>query len=153
QGNHILTWPSERWDVKGGCSAGDSSKAGNTATIWDVTTGLQLLTLQHDAPITSAAFDPSGRLIVTTSQAPCTRLWSAENGELLATLRGHGDKVWSAQFSADGTQIVTVSEDQTARVWHGEPELSPTILAGSDSGIQAWGVSRDGKRIIAGSRT
>src|SRR5438876_10799966 len=59
----------------------------------------------HSERITSAAFSPNGRLIVTTAAASddTARTWDARSGRSIAVLRAHGATVNSAAFSPDGT--------------------------------------------------
>ena len=45
------------------------------------------------------------------------RLWEADTGQELLTLKGHHNVVRSVAFSSDGRRIVTGSYDQTAKVW------------------------------------
>ena len=45
------------------------------------------------------------------------RLWDAETGDAVATLKGHEGIVWKAVFSSDSKRVVTASMDRTARVW------------------------------------
>lgn len=45
------------------------------------------------------------------------RLWDAETGAEVMTLKGHAGQVFSAAFSPDGKRIVTGSNDSAAKVW------------------------------------
>jgi WD40 repeat protein len=67
--------------------------------------------------VTSAAFSPDGKRIVTSSWDKTARVWDAETGELIGELKGHKNVVWTAAFNPDGTRIVTASGDQTVRIW------------------------------------
>src|SRR5262249_3854680 len=56
-------------DPQGTRSGGAPTREHTAARIWDVASGKQLGALQgHEGPITSAAFSPDGRLVVTTSE-------------------------------------------------------------------------------------
>ena len=71
--------------------------------------------------MSSAAFSPDGKRIVTASVDKTARLWDAETGKPIGEpLKGHADSVSSAAFSPDGKRIVTASEDKTARLWDAE---------------------------------
>ena len=45
------------------------------------------------------------------------KVWDADSGVEMLTLRGHTARVGSASFCADGNRIVTASDDHTAKVW------------------------------------
>ena len=45
------------------------------------------------------------------------KVWDAESGQEILTLKGHSGWVTSVSFSPDGKRIVSGSEDQTLRVW------------------------------------
>ncbi len=67
------------------------------------------------------------------------RIWDANTGKLLDTLKGHKGSVWSAEYNATGSQIVTASDDKTARIWDAESgELLHTLR-----GIQIGFVQRN----------
>ncbi|HEX5736267.1 MAG TPA: AAA family ATPase, partial [Blastocatellia bacterium] len=67
--------------------------------------------------VTSAAFSPDGKLIVTASLDGTARVLDAKTGQNVRELRGHTGRVYGAAFSPDGKLIITASTDKTARVW------------------------------------
>ena len=78
---------------------------------------LRSVLIGHRSIVSSAAFSPDARQIVTASYDTTARLWNAATGAGLNVLNGHTDAVYSASFSPDGKQIVTASIDGTARLW------------------------------------
>ena len=77
----------------------------------------------HDNGITSATFDDTGNLVVTTSWDKTARIWNLATRELVLELPkeskgfdGHDGPVRSAAFSPDGEHVVTGS-GKKARIW------------------------------------
>ena len=57
---------------------------------------------------------------MTASEDETARIWDADSGAPLDTLRGHGDWVSSAAFSPDGERVGPRLYDGTARIWDAE---------------------------------
>jgi WD40 repeat protein len=112
------------------------------------------LDLGHDGSVSSAAFSPDGKRIVTASLDKTARLWDAATGQSIgAPLRGHEDAVESAAFSPNGERIVTASDDKTARLWDaatGQPIGEP--LKGHEDAVLSAAFSPDGTRIVTASQ-
>ena len=60
--------------------------------------------------VTSVAFSPDGKKIVSGSYDDTIRVWDAETGkEVIQPLEGHSESVSSVAFSPDGKKIVSGS--------------------------------------------
>ena len=66
------------------------------------------------------AFSPDGNRLVSSSEDGTIKIWDAQTGQQLLTLKGHVAWVWSVAFSPDGKRIVSGSEDGTLKVWDTE---------------------------------
>lgn len=67
-----------------------SGSRDQTIQLWDVATGALLQTLEgHTDSVTSVAFSPNGKQVVSGSDDETVRLWDAATGALLQTLEGY----------------------------------------------------------------
>ncbi len=95
----------------------------NTARIWTaegkpLMLGESPLVLAgHTAGVTSVAFSPDGKRILTGSRDNSVKLWDSATGKEILTLKGHQQEVTSVAFSHDGRFAVSASQDGTAIVW------------------------------------
>ena len=97
------------------------------ARVYDVPTEQLVATLGgHTNFVTSVAFSPDGKSVVTGSRDGTARVGRADGGLPVVVLSGHSASVVDAGFSPDGRAVVTLDEDGTARIWDAgtEPHLS-----------------------------
>ncbi|KAF7346291.1 WD-REPEATS-REGION domain-containing protein [Mycena sanguinolenta] len=118
--------------------------------VWPAT---KLVLGMHTQPVSSAAFSPDGKRIVSGSWDRTVCVWDAESGEVIAgPFNGHTSIVKSVAFSPDGKWIVSGSQDNTVRVWDAE---SGEVVAGPFNGhtnsVTSVSFSSDGKWILSGS--
>ena len=74
-----------------------------TVRLWDAATGALQQTLKDYINfISSVAFLPDGKQVISGSYDKTVRLWNAATGALQQTLEGHTNLVTSVAFSPDG---------------------------------------------------
>jgi WD40 repeat protein len=104
-----------------------SAGADQTAKIWDLETGENLLTLiGHRAYVEAVKFSPDGRHVVTASRDRTVKFWNIE---------GHTGVVTSIAFGPDAKSLATGSSDRTAKLWDlstGTPRLRFVLRGHSD---------------------
>lgn len=67
----------------------------------------------HGRHAQAVAFTKDGKLLVSTGQDACVRLWSVPGFEAAAVFEGHTNSVNSISFSPDSALLATGSTDGT----------------------------------------
>ena len=107
--------------------------------------------MQTYESVAFASFSPDGKRIVSASWD--VRIWDAETGQCLDTLKGHTDHLNSALFSPDGKRIVTSSKDSTVRIWNAQTGKCLHTLKGHTNEVRSASFSPDGNRIVSAGDT
>jgi WD40 repeat protein len=129
----------------------DEGRTSRWKPVWRRRDGLFATLEGHTDHVTSAAFSPDGRRVVTASWDYTARLWDAADGALLAILEGHTFYISCAAFSSDGRRVVTASSDHTARLWDAASGAPRAILEGHTGPVYSAAFSPDGRRIATTS--
>jgi WD40 repeat protein len=120
----------------------------NVQVNWDAA----LQTLEPNLhSVTSVAFSPDGKLIVSRSRDKTIRLWDTTTGALQQMLEGHLLPVTSVAFSLDGKPAVSGSKDLTVRLWDAMTGAALQILKGHLESVSSVAFSPNGKLVVSGS--
>lgn len=142
-------------DGKTVISAGGSEEVFNTTLervliLWDVASGEILRRFEgHTAPVTTVAFNPDGKTILSGSSDMSLILWGLASGAEIQRFDGHTSAVNSVSLSADGKTALSGSADTSLILW----DLStgqPVHQIFSDTIIHAVALSPDGQRALSG---
>lgn len=121
----------------------------NPVCIWDTETGEEILSLVgHTAYVSSAAFSPDGKRIVSASADNTVRIWDVETGKEIRKFEKHTDQVNSAAFSPDGKRIVSASDDKTVRIWNAETGEEIHRFEEYSNDVRSAAFSPDGKLVV-----
>ncbi len=90
----------------------------SAAYLWDFATGTLRHRLQeHGAPVTTLAFSPDSRLLVTGTRFGDIGVWSSEEGLVRRIFAGHRNEITALRFSPDGQRILSSSADNSTALW------------------------------------
>ncbi|KAF5332898.1 hypothetical protein D9758_017892 [Tetrapyrgos nigripes] len=159
-GRHVVSGSDDNtvriWDIQTGQQFGEPLE-GHTerVRIWDIQTGQQVgEPLEgHINEVTSVAFSPDGRHVVSGSNDNTVRIWDMQTCKQVGKpLRGHTSWARSVAFSPDGRHVVSVFNDVTIKIWDmqtcqqvGEP------LKGHTEWVWSVAFSPDGRHVVSGS--
>jgi len=107
--------------------------------------------LGHSSIVTSVAFSPDGKQIISGSNDNTVKLWDVATGRIIRTLSGHTHYVFSVAFSPDGRQILSGSWDNTIKLWDTATGREIRTFSGHTDGVRSVTFSPDGRQIISGS--
>jgi len=100
----------------------------------------------HSGSVTSAAFSPDGRRVVTASLDGTARIWDAATRAELVKLKGHSGVVLSACFDCTGRRVMTSGEDGTARLWDASSGQELVKLKGHSGVVWSAAFGPDGSK-------
>ena len=154
-----------------------SASNDRTIRLWNANTGEPLKTLTgHIENANTVTFSPDGNTIASGSgrlvylggsedQGTCVgqeiRLWNANTGELLKTLKGHTSVINSVVFSPDGSTIAsgsghwmgyegTYSTGEEVRLWNAHTGELLKTLTEHKNVVSSVVFSPDGSYIVSG---
>lgn len=106
----------------------------------------------HQKAINHVTFSPDGQFIASASFDNSVKLWSAQDGKFLQTLRGHVAPVYQVVFSPDSRLLVSASKDTTLKCWDVRTGKLVKDLPGHQDEVFAVDWSPDGMKVGSGGK-
>lgn len=136
-----------------------SASEKHIARVWEISTGKEIITLEHGAgAITSLAISSDGKHVVSGTSDPGWRkervacVWEIATGAKIACV-AHEFSVRAVDISFDGQYVVSGGADHLARVW----EISTgneiaTLVHSEASTVTGLAFSPDSQYVVSGTR-
>jgi len=137
----------------------DANTAG-VVRLWNLENGKEIRAMEgHTREISSVAFAPDGKTVLSSSFDTTMRLWDVASGKLLKEFVGHGSRVEGAAFTPNGRFVMSCGNGGSVRVWDVEsatqlyesppvrsvltalavlPDGLGCITVGQDSSVRLW---------------
>ncbi|CAN2389514.1 regulation of cell shape, partial [Pristimantis euphronides] len=96
---------------------------------------MQKRILGHLSSVYCVAFDRTGQRIFTGSDDCLVKIWSAFDGRLLATLRGHSAEISELTVNYENTLIAAASCEKVIRVWSLRTCAPMAVLQGHSGAV------------------
>jgi WD40 repeat protein len=126
-----------------------SASNDKTIRLWGLDNRSRLILPIRDN-VREVTFSPDSKLIATAGNDGTVKIWS-RTGNLLHTLKGHGDRVDSLSFSPDCQLLASGSRDGTVKLWSKSGILIKT-LTGHQGWVLSVSFSPDGQRLASASQ-
>ena len=123
-----------------------------TARVWEVETGKEVLTFKDEGKVRTVAFSGNGKWIATGHPGDHkVILWDAATGARKLAFEKHTSTVVHVTFSPDSSLVASTATqgDGSVRIW--EPETGKEIvrLVCNTEGPRETAFSHDGKRLVS----
>lgn len=109
-----------------------------------------IVPIGHTNAVTSVAFSPDGRFMLSGSRDQTIKLWNLDGREL-TTFSERSSSVNTVAFSPDGKKILSGSNSKRIKIWDVGSGKIIQDLEGHERAVYTAVFSPDGKRILSGS--
>jgi WD40 repeat protein len=137
----------------GDIASGDDA----AATVWDASTGAQVLSVPHSGgACMGVSYSPDGKFLAVgcgsfRGDDGEIMLCDATSGKLIRTLGGHTGSLSNVAFSPDSQRLASSSMDKKVKIWDVTTGLEALTLHGHNDNVWGLAFSPDGHRLVSGS--
>ncbi len=105
----------------------------------------------HQQAVSSIAFSPDGRQLVSSSFDKTIKVWDTNSGKCLKTLLGHRSRIWTVAFHPNGQKIASGGDDNHTKIWDLKRGRCINTIVGHTNAILSVKLSPDGNYLASGN--
>jgi WD40 repeat protein len=105
---------------------------------------------EHDGPVKSVAFNPTGMVMVSGSTDTTVRLWLPNRGRSFYVYRGHTGGVNAVAVSPNGRVLASAGGDREIRLFDMRDSAASNVLRGHSGEITCLGFGLEGRVLLSG---
>jgi WD40 repeat protein len=112
--------------------------------------GVETVLPGHTGEISSLAFYPDGRWLLSASEDRTVCMWNVSDGKLLGRITGHSGGVCCVTVSNSGEMVFTASFDRSVRQWGRGSNREVRRCIGHKAPVRSVAVSTDDRWLVSG---
>jgi ribosome assembly protein 4 len=86
----------------------------------------------HQGPVIHLALNEQKGILASASFDKSIKLWNADTGKYIKSLRGHANAVYMICWSLDGRYLASISKDSTVKIWDCDGQLTKELAGHKD---------------------
>lgn len=129
----------------------DSAQAYSVALRAAMRTSTGQIFIGHDGAVTSVAYAPDSRYLLTGGVDGTARLWDISTGGEIYHIEAHEGSVAGVVYSPDGRFLLTGGADQIARLWDANNGTLIREFKGHTDAVRGIAYSPDGRYVATAS--
>jgi WD40 repeat protein/uncharacterized caspase-like protein len=133
-----------------------SGSSSNSISLWNVSQAEAQRKFEVPRPgrfvPDRVALSASGKLIAAGGRESTIKIWEADTGRELFTLRGHKKSIRDLAFSPDSKLLASAGQDADIKLWSVATGLEVKTLVAHSGGVGAIAFSPDGKKLASGGQ-
>lgn len=117
--------------------------------LWDARARTKLARFEHPAYVSSLAFSPDGRSLVSMHGDGAILLWDVIERERAASFNEHSAPVRTVSFAADARRLASAGEDRSVIIWDLEQRRKQAVLLGHQTQVTGVAFTPDGNSVAS----
>jgi len=124
-----------------------------TLSLWNEDTGVAVgkFSFPGEGSVLCVAVSPNGEFFAAGTDKNEVHIWSKADQKLIATAKGHTDKVNGVDFTQDSKRVVSASQDSSVRVWNAADGTEAGKFK-HEGPVYSLAITPGGKRLLSGGQ-